>query len=97
VSELATFSDEVAPPQPGAPLLEVTGLVKHFRAGRGVFGGHAKVHAVDGVDLEVRPGEVLAIVGESGSGKSTLARCVLRLIDPTEGRVVFDGRDVTGL
>jgi peptide/nickel transport system ATP-binding protein/oligopeptide transport system ATP-binding protein len=97
VNELATFSDEVAPPQPGAPLLEVTGLVKHFRAGRGVFGGHAKVHAVDGVDLEVRPGEVLAIVGESGSGKSTLARCVLRLIDPTEGRVVFDGRDVTGL
>ncbi len=97
MSDLATFSDEVAPVQPGAPILEVHGLVKHFRADHGTFGGGAKVHAVDGVDLEVRPGEVLAVVGESGSGKSTLARCVLRLIDPTEGRVVFDGRDVTAL
>src|SRR5262249_61253619 len=57
----------------------------------------AVVHAVDNVDLEIHPGEVLALVGESGSGKSTLARCVLRLIDPTAGRVVFDDKDVTGL
>jgi oligopeptide/dipeptide ABC transporter ATP-binding protein len=97
VSDLATFSDEVAPVEPGAPILEVTGLVKHFRADHAMFGGRATVHAVDGVDLEIRPGEVLAVVGESGSGKSTLARCVLRLIDPTEGCVVFDGRDVTAL
>jgi oligopeptide/dipeptide ABC transporter ATP-binding protein len=97
VSDVATYSDEVAPVRPGAPILEVRGLVKRFRADHGMFGGGVKVHAVDGVDLEVRPGEVLALVGESGSGKSTLARCVLRLIDPTEGRVVFDGRDVTAL
>ncbi len=97
MSDVATFSDEVGPVQPGSPILEVYGLVKHFRADHSMFGGGAIVHAVDDVDLEVRPGEVLAIVGESGSGKSTLARCVLRLIDPTEGRVVFDGRDVTAL
>ena len=90
-------SDEVAAPRPGEPILQVEGLVKHFPAERGVLAGKAVVHAVDDVDLEIRPGEVLAVVGESGSGKSTLARCVLRLIDPTAGRIVFDGRDVTGL
>ncbi len=91
------FSDEVVPVRPGAPILQVEGLVKHFPTDRGLLASGAVVHAVDGVDLEIRPGEVLAVVGESGSGKSTLARCVLRLIDPTAGRVVFDGRDVTGL
>jgi oligopeptide transport system ATP-binding protein len=90
-------SNEVAPVQPGAPILQVDGLVKHFATDRGLLSSGAVVHAVDGVDLEVRPGEVLAVVGESGSGKSTLARCVLRLIDPTAGRIVFDGRDVTRL
>jgi oligopeptide transport system ATP-binding protein len=90
-------SDELAPVQPGAPILQVDGLVKHFPTDRGLLSSGAVVHAVDGVDLEVRPGEVLAVVGESGSGKSTLARSVLRLIDPTAGRIVFDGRDVTGL
>ncbi len=97
MSPRALESHEVAPVQPGAPILKVTGLVKHFTTDRGLLGGGAKLHAVDGVDLEVRPGEVLAIVGESGSGKSTLARCVLRLIDPTAGRIVYDGRDVTQL
>ena len=84
------FSDEIAPAQPGSPILRVEGLVKHFPTDRGLLGSDAVVHAVDAVDLEIHPGEVLAIVGESGSGKSTLARCVLRLIDPTAGRVVFD-------
>jgi len=91
------LSDDVAAVQPGAPILRVSGLVKHFSTDRGLLGGGAKLHAVDGVDLEINPGEVLAVVGESGSGKSTLARCILRLIDPTAGRIVFDGRDVTAL
>ena len=91
----ALLKDGATPVRPTAPLLEVHGLVKHFPAERGLLGGHAVVHAVDGVDLEVRRGEVLAVVGESGSGKSTLARCVLRLIAPTAGSIVFDGEDVT--
>jgi oligopeptide transport system ATP-binding protein len=90
-------SNEVAPVQPGGPILQVDALVKHFPTDRGLMASGAVVHAVDGIDLEIRPGEVLAVVGESGSGKSTLARCVLRLIDPTSGRIVFDGRDVTAL
>jgi oligopeptide/dipeptide ABC transporter ATP-binding protein len=97
VSGQVMVSDEVAPVQPGSPILQVTDLVKHFSTDRGLFGGGAKLHAVDGVDLEIFPGEVLAVVGESGSGKSTLARCILRLIDPTAGRIVFDGQDVLAL
>ena len=91
----ALLSNEVAPARSTAPLLEVRGLVKHLPAEHGLLGRHAVVHAVDGVDLEVRRGQVLAVVGESGSGKSTLARCVLRLIAPTAGSIVFDGEDVT--
>jgi oligopeptide/dipeptide ABC transporter ATP-binding protein len=91
------LSTEVPPVEPRAPILRVEGLVKHFPIDRGFLSSGAVVHAVDEVDLEIRPGEVLAVVGESGSGKSTLARCVLRLTDPTKGRIVFDGRDVTAL
>jgi peptide/nickel transport system ATP-binding protein len=79
----------------GRPLLQVEGLVKRFAVRSGVFRRVAQLHAVEGVDLDVAPGEVLALVGESGSGKSTLARCILRLIDPSAGRIVFDGVDVT--
>ncbi len=78
-----------------APILEIQGLVKHFPLGGGLGHRAGVVHAVEGVDLTVAPGEVLAIVGESGSGKSTLARCILRLIEPTAGRIVFEGKDVT--
>ena len=79
------------------PLLHVQGLVKRFPVGSGILRRGGQLHAVEGVDLRVARGEVLAVVGESGSGKSTLARCILRLIDPTAGRVMFDGEDVTAM
>jgi peptide/nickel transport system ATP-binding protein/oligopeptide transport system ATP-binding protein len=79
-------------------LLEVEGVGRQFIVRRSVLGRPtAVVMAVDGVSFSLNAGETLAIVGESGSGKSTLGRLVLRLIDPTAGRIRFDGRDVTAL
>lgn len=72
-------------------LLRTEGLTKTFGRGRD------EVRAVEGVDLALRRGEITALVGQSGSGKSTLGRLLLRLQDPTAGRVVFDGRDVTAV
>ena len=78
------------------PLLEIRNLTKIFPLGESVFGGGAKgeVRAVDGVSFDIESGETLGLVGESGSGKSTLGRLILRLIEPTSGNVVFDGRDL---
>ncbi|MEU4895256.1 ABC transporter ATP-binding protein [Streptomyces sp. NPDC044780] len=76
----------------GAELVVAEGLVKEF-APR----GRPRVRAVDGVDFRIRRGESFALVGESGSGKSTTARMVARLTDPTEGRIRFDGQDITAL
>jgi peptide/nickel transport system ATP-binding protein len=73
--------------------LEVQGLTKHFRAG-GALLERSRVHAVDDVSFELRPGTITALVGESGSGKSTVARLLARLHEPTGGRVVFGGRDL---
>jgi len=86
------------PPAPsGEPLVRMVGLTKYFPITRGIlFQKHVgDVHAVDGVDLEIYPGETLGLVGESGCGKSTLARVVMRLYEPTDGQLTFDGQDIT--
>jgi peptide/nickel transport system ATP-binding protein len=84
-------------PAPARPLVQVTDLAVHFPVRRGVGAAKAVVRAVDGVSLEVVAGETLGLVGESGSGKTTLGRAMLRLVEPTAGRVEFEGRDITHL
>jgi len=79
------------------PLLQVQGLKKHFPVTRGWREEKALVRAVDGVDFMIRRGETLGLVGESGCGKTTVGRLILRLIDPTEGEVFFEGRNLASL
>ncbi len=80
------------------PLLEVAGLKTHFPVLSKLLRRRVgTVKAVDGVDFAVAPGEVLGIVGESGSGKTTVGKSILRLIQPTEGSISFEGRDITNL
>jgi oligopeptide transport system ATP-binding protein len=77
-------------------LLSVKDLRKHFALKGGVFARNVeKVHAVDGVSFDIGKGETLGLVGESGCGKSTTGRCILRLIEPSGGEVLFQGADVT--
>lgn len=78
------------------PLVEVRNLVKHFDRGGGLFRARTIVKAVDDVSFVVNEGETFALVGESGSGKSTTGRCLLRLIEPTSGAVLFRGKNVLG-
>lgn len=74
-----------------SPILEVTDLKKHFKTSRGML------HAVDGITFTLEQGKTLGLVGESGCGKSTAGRSILRLIEPTSGKVMFAGKDVTSL
>ncbi|PLS16143.1 dipeptide/oligopeptide/nickel ABC transporter ATP-binding protein [Bacillus sp. M6-12] len=76
------------------PLLEISNLKKHFPVKSGFFGQSKMVHAVDGVDLTIYEGETVSLVGESGCGKSTTGRCILKLIEPSEGKILFQGKDV---
>ncbi|NOU95716.1 dipeptide ABC transporter ATP-binding protein [Paenibacillus sp. LMG 31456] len=77
-------------------LMEVKNLKKHFPVKSG-FSKKAMVKAVDGLEFTVYEGETLSIVGESGCGKSTMGRCLLRLIEPTEGQILFEGQDLMQL
>ena len=80
---------------PAETVLEAIDLVKHYPVKHGLFAPARHVHALDGISLDLKRGETLAVVGESGCGKSTLAKCLMRLEEPTRGRVVLMGRDIT--
>jgi oligopeptide/dipeptide ABC transporter ATP-binding protein len=93
---------ETAPaanPISGDELLIVEDVKKFFPITRGIIFQKeiASVKAVDGVSFSIKPGETLGIVGESGCGKSTLARCIMKLLEPTDGKITFEGRDITRL
>jgi oligopeptide transport system ATP-binding protein len=77
------------------PLLEVRDVVKHFPVRQGLLRRQvAAVHALDGVSLTIHEGETVGLVGESGCGKTTLGRCIVRLLEPTAGDIVFEGRSI---
>lgn len=79
------------------PILQVANLKKYFEISEGLFSEPKYVKAVDDISFTLEKGEAISLVGESGSGKTTLGMTILRLHDPTEGRILFDGEDITSL
>src|SRR5437868_1457158 len=78
-------------------IISIDNLFVHYKTGGGLFNPAKTVRAVDGVSLEIKKGETLGLVGESGCGKSTLGRAILRLTEPTGGRVLYNGKDLAHL
>src|SRR4029077_16571209 len=78
-------------------LISLQDLEVHYRTSGGLFRGSKTVRAVDGVSVEIRKGETLGLVGESGCGKSTLGKAILRLTEPTGGKVFYAGKDLAHL
>src|SRR5215475_10734174 len=88
----------LTPSASAAPLLEARGLKKYFPLYAGVFSRvSGQVHAVDGVSFRIERGETLGLVGESGCGKSTVGRTLLKLLEPSAGRIFVEGADITDL
>ncbi len=83
--------------EPSTNVVELRHVSKWFDIGRGLFRGSIPLKAVDDVSLVIRRGETVAIVGESGSGKTTLGRTVIRLLEPTDGELLYDGKDISHL